>query len=146
MTRANGGFWADFQKFITQGNVVELAVAVVIGGAFGRIVTSLVEDIITPAILNPALEKAGVKNLAELTIPGTAIKYGSFLAALLSFLVIAFSLFVIIRAIEKTKKRFFRREEAIQEAAPPDPTLVAQERLTTAIDNLTSTIESRKSF
>jgi large conductance mechanosensitive channel len=145
MTRTNGGFWADFQKFIMQGNVVELAIAVIIGGAFGKIITSFVEDIITPAILTPALKRAGVDNLAQLTIPGTAIKYGSFLAAVLSFLVIAFSLFIMIRALEKAKKRFARREETIQEATP-DPVLVAQERLTTALDNLTSTIESRKSF
>ncbi len=58
MTRGNGGFWADFRKFLMQGNVIDLAVAVIIGGAFGKIITSFVEDIVTPAILNPALQAA----------------------------------------------------------------------------------------
>lgn len=147
MTRSNGGgFWADFQKFLMRGNVLDLAVAVVIGGAFGKIITSLVEDIITPAILTPALEKAGVKNLVELTVPGTAIKYGSFLAAVLSFIVIAFSLFVIIRAFENARKRFLRRGEMVEDTVAPDPTIVAQEKLTNALENLTQTIETRRTI
>ena len=55
---ARSGFLADFQKFLMQGNVIDLAVAVIIGGAFGKIVTSFVEDIITPIILNPALQSS----------------------------------------------------------------------------------------
>jgi Large-conductance mechanosensitive channel len=101
MARKNGDFWSDFRKFIAQGNVVDLAVAVVIGGAFGKIVESFVADIITPAILNPALKAANVENLQDLTVPGTAIKYGSFLAAIINFLVIALALFVVIRAFER---------------------------------------------
>lgn len=60
---AAGGFMKDFGDFIMQGNVVDLAVAVVIGAAFGKIVSSLIEDLITPLILNPALEAAGVKDI-----------------------------------------------------------------------------------
>jgi large conductance mechanosensitive channel len=147
MTRSNGGgFWADFQKFLMRGNVLDLAVAVVIGGAFGKIITSLVEDIITPAILNPALKTAGVENLAALTVPGTAIKYGSFLAAVLSFIVIAFALFIIIRSFENARKRFFRRGEVVEETVAPDPAIVAQEKLTTALENLTHTIETRRTI
>lgn len=110
MTRTNGGFWADFRKFIMQGNVIDLAVAVVIGGAFGKIVTSLVEDIITPAILQPALAAANVSDLQNLSVNG--IKYGVFLAAILNFLVIALCIFLLIRAFEKAKKRFIRSGEA----------------------------------
>lgn len=146
MARSNGGFWADFQKFLMRGNVIDLAVAVVIGGAFGKIITSLVEDILTPAILNPALKTAGVENLAALTVPGTAIKYGSFLAAVLSFIVIAFSIFVIIRAFENARKRFLRRGEVVEETAAPDPAIVAQEKLTNALENLTQTIETRRTI
>ena len=58
-----GGFLKDFQKFLLQGNVVDLAVAVIIGGAFGKIVSSLIEDIITPAILNPVMQASGVDEL-----------------------------------------------------------------------------------
>lgn len=140
MTRANGGFWADFRKFIMQGNVIDLAVAVVIGGAFGRIVTSLVEDIITPAILQPALAAANVSDLQNLSVNG--IKYGVFLAAILNFLVIALCIFLLIRAFEKAKKRFIRSGEAAQ--AAPDPAVIAQERLTGALERLSTTIESRQ--
>lgn len=105
------GFLKEFKEFAVKGNVVDLAVAVVIGGAFGKIVTSLVEDIITPAILTPALEKANLKNLSELTFPGTAIKYGNFLSQVLSFIIIAFALFLIVKGVNSFKRK--------GEAAPP---------------------------
>lgn len=108
------GFLKEFKEFAVKGNVVDLAVAVVIGGAFGKIVTSLVEDIITPAILTPALEKANLKNLSELTFPGTAIKYGNFLSQVLSFIIIAFALFLIVKAMN----RFKRKDEPAAPAGP----------------------------
>lgn len=133
---ARSGFWGDFQKFLMRGNVIDLAVAVIIGGAFGKIVTSLVEDIITPVILNPALKAANVDALQNLSYQG--IKYGLFLAAIINFLVIALSIFLMIRAFERAKRRFVR-EEAIGEPVA-DPMLVSQERLTNAIDRLTATM------
>ncbi len=105
------GFLKEFKEFAVKGNVVDLAVAVVIGGAFGKIVTSLVEDIITPAILTPALEKANLKNLSELTFPGTAIKYGNFLSQIISFIIIAFALFLVVKGVNSFKRK--------GEAAPP---------------------------
>ncbi|MGB7413934.1 MAG: MscL family protein, partial [Thermosynechococcaceae cyanobacterium] len=66
----SGSFLKDFGEFLSQGNVVDLAVAVIIGGAFGKIVTSFVEDIVTPAILNPAMKAAGADQLAALSING----------------------------------------------------------------------------
>lgn len=138
MTRTNGGFWADFQKFIMRGNVIDLAVAVVIGGAFGKIVESFVGDIITPALLTPALKAAGVDGIEKLSANG--IKYGLFLSAIINFLVIAFVLFLVIRAFEKAKKRF-SRHEAEPEAA--DPAVVAQERTTAALNRLSNALESR---
>jgi large conductance mechanosensitive channel len=98
------GFFKEFKEFAVKGNVIDLAVGVVIGGAFGKIITSLVEDIITPAILTPTLEKLQLKNLAELVIPGTAIKYGMFLSSAISFIVVAFALFLMIKGINKLKK------------------------------------------
>lgn len=86
-----------------KGNVVDLAIAVIIGGAFGAIVNSLIADVITPLLLNPALDAAGVKNIAELTL-GT-VKYGNFLSAVISFLVIAFVLFLLIKGFNATKKK-----------------------------------------
>jgi large conductance mechanosensitive channel len=132
---ARSSFWADFQKFLMQGNVIDLAVAVIIGTAFGKIVTSFVEDIITPLILNPALKAARVDSLQNLSYEG--IKYGVFLAAIINFLVIALSIFLMIRSFEKAKRRF-ARQEAIDEAAAPDPLLISQERLTNAIERLAS--------
>lgn len=102
----------EFKDFAMRGNVIDLAVGVVIGGAFGKIVSSLVDDIITPAILTPALKAANLKNLAELTIPGTAIKYGNFLSQVISFVIIAFALFLIIKGINRMKKKD-------EEVAPP---------------------------
>jgi large conductance mechanosensitive channel len=135
--RRASGFLRDFQEFALKGNVVDLAIAVIIGGAFGQIITSLIEDIITPAILQPVMSAAKVEDLANLSFNG--IKYGSFLAAVLNFIVIAFVLFLVIRAIAKFK----RQEEVAEEAAPSDPALLAQERLTGALDRLTQTIEAQ---
>lgn len=107
----------EFKEFAMRGNVVDLAVAVVIGGAFGKIVSSMVDDIITPAILTPALKAAHLTNLAQLVIPGTAIKYGNFISQVISFIIVAIALFVIIKAINITKKK-----EAESPELPPVPT------------------------
>lgn len=130
--RAAGGFARDFKEFILKGNVIDLAVAVIIGGAFGKIITSLIEDIITPALLNPALKAANVDDLAKLQLNG--IKYGVFLAAVINFIVIAFVIFLIIRSFEATK----RKEAAAPEAGPD-----AQERLTLAVERLAEVMESK---
>jgi large conductance mechanosensitive channel len=117
----------EFKEFALKGNIVDLAVAVVIGAAFGKIVSSLVDDIITPALLTPALKAAHLSNLNELVIPGTAIKYGNFISQIIAFLIVAFALFLIIKAINKSK----RQEEVI--APPAGPT---QEQLLTEIRDL----------
>jgi large conductance mechanosensitive channel len=111
------GMVSEFKKFAIQGNVVDLAVGVVIGGAFGKIVSSLVDDIITPAVLTPALKAAHLTNLADLVIPGTAIKYGNFISNIISFMIVAFALFMVIKGINRMKKK-----EAEAPAAPPEPT------------------------
>ncbi|MFP9113017.1 large-conductance mechanosensitive channel protein MscL [Flavobacterium sp. RHBU_3] len=107
----------EFKDFALKGNVIDLAVGVVIGAAFNNIVKSLVDDIITPLILTPALKAAKLSNLAELTIPGTAVKYGNFLSNIISFVIVAFALFLVVKGINATRKK----EEAAP-AAPPAPT------------------------
>ncbi len=97
------GFVKEFKEFAFKGNVLDLAVGVIIGAAFGKIVSSLVEDVITPLILNPALKAAGAENIAKLTWNGVA--YGNFLSAIISFLCIAMVLFWIIKGANKIKKR-----------------------------------------
>lgn len=116
------GIVSEFKAFAMRGNVIDLAIGVVIGGAFGKIVGSLVDDIITPAVLTPALKAAHLTNLSELVVPGTAIKYGNFISTLISFIIVAFALFMIVKGINVAKKK----EEA-KPAPVPEPT--AQEKL-----------------
>ena len=103
------GLMKDFKAFALKGNVIDLAVAVIIGAAFGAIVSSLVDDVITPLILAPALKIAHLENIDQLSI-GT-VKYGKFVSAVIKFIIIAFILFLIIRTANSMKKK--------EEAAPP---------------------------
>ncbi len=112
------GFVTEFKKFALKGNVVELAIAVIIGAAFSKIVSSLIDDVITPLILQPVLEAANLKDLEELTVFGT-VKYGVFLAAVINFILVAFILFLMIRAINKLKAK-----EPV--APPPGPSATDQ--------------------
>jgi large conductance mechanosensitive channel len=104
------GFFKEFKAFAMKGNVVDLAVAVIIGAAFGAIVSSLVDDIITPLLLTPALKAAGAADIEHLS--WGAVKYGKFLSAVIKFIVIALVLFSIIKAANAVKPK----EEV---AAPP---------------------------
>ena len=108
----------DLKEFLLRGNVVDLAVGVIIASAFGAIVTSFVNDIITPLLLNPALEAAQVQNIAELTWNG--VTYGKFLSAIINFLVVGTALFFVIKAMEKAQS-LTKKEEAVEEA-PAAPT------------------------
>ena len=110
----------EFKAFIFRGNVVDLAVGVIIGGAFGAIISSLVADVITPLLLNPALEAAGAKDIAELK--WGAVAYGKFLSSLISFVIIAFVLFMILKGVNKATKK--KSEEVAVAAAPPAPSNV----------------------
>jgi len=111
------GFVKEFKEFALKGNVIDLAIGVVIGGAFGKIVASLVDDIITPAILTPALKAAHLANLSDLVIPGTAIKWGNFVSNVISFIIVAIALFAIVKGINAAKKK----EDAVTPATPPEP-------------------------
>ena len=115
----------ELKSFLLRGNVVDLAVAVIIGAAFGAIVTSLVNDIITPLILNPALSAAGVDKIAELTWNGVA--YGNFLSAVINFLVIGTVLFFVIKAVEKAQNLTKKEEPAEDTPAAPTELEVLQE-------------------
>lgn len=116
----------EFKAFVLRGNVIDLAVAVVIGGAFGAIVSSLVDDVITPLLLNPVLEATGAADIASLT--WGAVKYGNFLAAIIKFVLIALVLFMVVRSINKLQK-----PAPAAPAPPPGPT---QEELLTEIRDL----------
>ncbi|MBX2904123.1 MAG: large conductance mechanosensitive channel protein MscL [Chitinophagales bacterium] len=105
-------FLKEFKEFAMRGNVIDLAIGVVIGGAFGKIVSSFIEDVLTPLLLKPALDAAKLSKLEELMLFGT-VRYGVFLSAIINFIVVAFVLFLIIKGINSAKKK--------EEAAPAAP-------------------------
>jgi large conductance mechanosensitive channel len=103
----------EFKTFLMRGNILELAVAVIIGAVFGAIVSSLVDDIITPLLLTPALEAAHVDNIEKLQ--WGAVKYGNFLSSIIKFLLTAFVLFLVLKAMNKLIKKEITPEQ------PPAP-------------------------
>lgn len=105
-------FIKDFKAFAVKGNVMDLAVAVIIGAAFGSIVSSFVDDIITPLLLTPALKAVGAENISQLK--WGEVKYGNFLSAVIKFLVIALVIFSLVRSIASLTKK----EEAAAPAGP----------------------------
>ena len=117
--------WKEFKEFAFQGNVIDLAVAVVIGAAFNAIVTSFVDHIITPLIgmLAGGIDFTGLK----LTVGNAEVMYGSFIQSFVDFLIIAFSIFMAIRILNK-----FKRNEDDEEEDEVD----AQEQLLTEIRDL----------
>ncbi|MGE5701559.1 MAG: large conductance mechanosensitive channel protein MscL [Clostridia bacterium] len=119
--------WSEFKKFAMRGNVIDLAVGVIIGAAFGKIVTSVVQDMMMP-ILGLIIGGINVSELA-LTFGDAVIKYGAFLQTIIDFLITAFSIFIFIKALEKLKRK---KEEA--PAAPPAPS--KEEQLLTEIRDL----------
>lgn len=123
------GMLSEFKQFALRGNVVDLAIGVVIGGAFGKIVTSLIDDVITPLILTPALDAAHLTNIADLK--WGSIKYGSFLSNVISFMIVAWVLFLFIKGMNAMKKK---EEAAAPPPAPPAPT--KEEILLTEIRDL----------
>ncbi|WP_449398736.1 large conductance mechanosensitive channel protein MscL [Chryseobacterium wanjuense] len=118
------GLIKEFKEFAFKGNVLDLAIGVIIGGAFGKIVSSLVEDVITPLLLNPALKAAGAENISKLSWNG--VTYGNFLSAVINFFCIALVLFWIIKGANKIVKK--------EEAAPAAPT--TDQKLLTEIRDL----------
>ena len=117
----------EFKKFIMRGNIIDLAVAVVIGAAFTAIVNSLVADIITPLILNPVMEFLQVKDLEN--VMWHNIKYGKFLASMINFVIVGFVLFMIVR----TMNRIQRKED---EKTKEEPKPTKEEALLTEIRDL----------
>ena len=97
------GMLKEFKDFVMRGNVLDLAVAVVIGAAFGAIVASMVDNVITPLLLTPALKAANLQDIDKLA--WGAVKYGSFLAAVIKFVIIAFILFLIVKFFKSLEKK-----------------------------------------
>ena len=117
-------FGQEFKEFIARGNVVDLAVGVIIGGAFGKIVASLVDQVIMPPIglLTGGIDFSQMKVVLKAAAPATktaevAIQYGAFLNTVIQFLIIAVVIFMIVRTLNR-----LRRPEVETPTAPPEPT------------------------
>lgn len=134
------GLVKEFKTFINQGNVVDLAVGVVIGAAFGKIVSSFVDDIISPVIgllvgetnfgnLKYVMKEAVLGADGKEVSAAVSLNYGSFFEAILDFIIVAAAIFMVVKAMNNMKKK-----EAEQPAAPPAPP--AQEVLLTQIRDL----------
>ena len=132
-------FMEEFKAFAMRGNVIDMAVGVIIGGAFGKITTSLVNDIIMPlvSILTGGVDfsawkwvlKEAVMEGSEVVAPEIAVNFGNLISVILDFIIIAFAVFCMVKAINKFHKK---KEEA--PAAPPAPS--AEEKLLTEIRDL----------
>lgn len=125
-------FWGEFKEFISKGNVVDMAVGVVVGGAFKSIVDSLVADIIMPAVST----LTGKVNIADLAVKVGEInvKYGSFLQNVINFLIIAFTIFCVVKGMNTVREKFEKKEEEVAEEAAPEPS--KEEVLLTEIRDL----------
>ncbi len=117
----------SFKEFILRGNVVDLAVAVIIGASFGAIVTSFITDIVTPLLLQPAMETLGVAELEKVQYLG--IKYGKFLAAVISFLATSLIVFFLVNLSNRLKAKK-------DEAPAPAPAPTKDQQLLTEIRDL----------
>lgn len=144
-------FFADFKAFAMKGNILDMAVGVVVGGAFSKIVSSLVADIITPLIalitgdvalndLKWVFHAAVVENGVEVT-PEVALMYGNFLQAVLDFLIIAFSIFIILRLMMTAQKKLeqLKKKEIEEEKAEESPVDTELSLLTEIRDLMKST-------
>ena len=130
MREKTGGFFAEFRKFIARGNVMDMAVGVIIGGAIKSIADSLTADILMP-LLGILTNQITFSNLT-VNVGGAVIGYGKFLEAVLNFLIMAFAVFCIVKAINSFHRRLERQETA--QAAAPAPS--QEERLLTEIRDL----------
>ena len=146
------GFFAEFKKFITRGNILDMAVGVVMGGAFGKIVSSLVNDIIMPAVgalfgnqsvsdlkcilreAEPAvLNEAGEVITAE--IPAVTLNYGMFIQYIIDFIIVAFCMFCVIRIFMNMRTKLENMKKKEEEEAPAAPAEPSVEEKTLATLN-----------
>ena len=129
------GFFKEFKEFAMRGNVMDMAVGVIIGGAFGKIVTSLVDDVLMPAIgmLTGGIDLSGLAYKVMLPaldggepIAGATIKYGAFIQNIIDFLIIAFCIFLMIKAMNKLAPK--KEEEPEAPAGPTQEELLGEIR------------------
>lgn len=141
------GFFNEFKAFAMRGNVIDLAVGVVIGGAFGKITTSIVNDIIMPFVsmltgginfsewkwvLKEAVTQVNAEGVEEVVQAAVSVNYGNLIAIILDFIIIAFAVFCMVKAINSLHRK--KEEAPVPPPAPPEPS--AEEKLLTEIRDL----------
>lgn len=132
LMRGGRNMLKEFKEFAIKGNVVDLAVGVVIGGAFGKIVTSMVNDIIMPLVgaliggINFTYLKFVIRE-AEKDVPALAINYGTFIQSVIDFLIVSFSIFLFIKLINKLKREKKAEVDEIEPIKPSEEVLLLQE-------------------
>ena len=123
------GFIAEFKKFITRGNVLDMAVGVIVGGAFSSITTSLINDILMP-VIGIFVSEASFADLT-VTVGSAVVAYGNFIQAVINFLIMAFVVFCMVKGINRLSRK---KEEAPPPPPPPAPS--QEEKLLTEIRDL----------
>ena len=137
----------EFKTFIMRGNVLDMAVGVIVAGAFGKITTSLVNDIFMPFIsylfgsrdmtaLNMVIRPEEVNEAGEVVQAAITIGFGTFVATIIDFLLIALVVFLVVKAINTAKAKLEKKEEVVEEAPPAPPAPSAEEVLLTEIRDL----------
>ena len=111
-------FFNEFKKFAMRGYVMDMAVGIIIGAAFGKIVTSLVEDVIMPPI-GLVLGKVDFSDLAWKLTDDVSIKYGAFINTVISFIIVAFAVFILIKAVNTLQAKMIKEEKEAEAAAAP---------------------------
>ncbi|NJM45634.1 MAG: large conductance mechanosensitive channel protein MscL [Alkalinema sp. RU_4_3] len=152
---ASSGFIADFKKFLLQGNAVDLAVAFIVGGAFSKIVTALVDKLFMPILsmitpggdwktwmipLGGMMKVPNPDKAGEMIEVAKGLYIGEILGEVINFVSIAFVVFLMIRALEKAKTKFQRQQAVAGEAAPE---VLLQERMANTLDRLADVLEKR---
>lgn len=148
-------FFSDFKAFISKGNILDMAVGVIIGGAFGKIVSSLVADIIMPIIgrlsntkslANLSYPEAVIDEAGVVTFPEGAIKYGNFIMLVVDFLIVALCMFIVIRTFMKMRAKAAARKAAEEAAAaaeapaaPAEPTV--EEKTLATLNDIKALLE-----
>ena len=107
----------EFKEFINRGNVMDMAVGVIVGGAFTAIVTALTSNIINPLIT--LITGGGIDTAGALVIPGTSIDFGAFISAVINFLIVAFIVFLLVKAVNNMQNLGKKEEAAEDETEPP---------------------------
>lgn len=139
------GFLKEFKEFAVKGNVMDMAVGVIIGGAFGKIVTSLVNDVIMPPVglaiggmdfsdLNLTLKKQVLDAVGEVLTPAVTWNYGAFIQQVVDFTILAFCVFLLVKVMNKLNRK--KEEPAPAPAPAPEPEPTAEEKLLTEIRDL----------